>query len=306
MHRIRLGAQWGEEGLMGGFVLASVALLAFYAQTLARLWHAWRVDSYAGHVMLVPAFSLVLLWTDRGQLRGGTRAHDSRGWGLLAVGLGLLGVGAMAGSLALRALSLPVSVAGLVIAFFGAATFRAVWFPIAFLAFMAPLPRSVVAVVTHDIQAFVAWMAGGVVSLLGLPVYQQGTVLQLSTTTLEVAEACNGLRFLMALLVLAAAYAYVSQRTWTRGLVLVASAIPVAVLANAVRVSAIAVAAHFYGAKAASGLIHHSIGKSVWAVTLLALWLIGRILKGHSESKAAGSLPAGPEGSPVKVPVVND
>jgi exosortase len=270
-----------------GFALASLALGSLYAATIARLWHAWNVDSYAGHVMLVPAFSLVLLWTDRDRLRGRETGRDARGFALLFAGLALLALGVWLKSLALQALSVPLSVGGLVIAFFGAAVTREVWFPIAFLGFMAPLPRSVVAAVTHDLQTFVAWIAGGVVALLGLPVYQEGTFLELSTTSLEVAEACNGLRFMMALLVLATAYAYVSQRNWKRGLVLVAFAIPVAVLANAVRVTAIAVAAHFYGPKAATGLIHHSIGKSVWAVTLLVLWLIGRMLRGSSEKKSA-------------------
>jgi exosortase len=293
---------------MVGFVLAALALGVVYATPLARLWHAWRVDTYAGHVMLVPAFSLMLLFTDRHRLRGLPHAIYPLGFAVVLAGLSLFGLGYLARSLALQALSLPVGVAGLVIGFFGRAVFREVWFPVAFLGFMAPLPRTIVAAVTTDIQAFVAWMAGSVVTLLGLPVYQEGTMLALSTTTLEVAEACNGLRFLMALMVLASAYAYVSQRTVAKALVLVACAIPVAVLANAVRVSGMAVAAHFYGAQAATGLIHHSIGKSVWAVTLLALWLIGRMLRGRSEREpaAAPSLPAGPEAAPIKVPAVNE
>jgi exosortase len=280
--------------------LAAAGVGACYWRTLARLWHAWRVDTYAGHVMLVPAFSLVLLWTDRDRLKGVLRQADIRGWGLLAGGLGVLGLGLAVQSLALQALSLPVSVAGLVLLFGGAGVLRQVWFPVAFLAFMVPLPRSIVAAVTHEVQALVAWFSAGVVSALGLPVYQHGTVLELATTTLEVAEACNGLRFMMALLVLTTALAYVSQRTVGRALVLVASAIPVAVLANAVRVSGIAVAAHFYGAKAASGLIHHSIGKTVWAVTLVALWLFGRMLRGRPAQKAADSLPEVPAESLVR------
>jgi hypothetical protein len=70
-----------------GFALASLALGSLYAATIARLWHAWNVDSYAGHVMLVPAFSLVLLWTDRDRLRGRETGRDARGFALLFAGL---------------------------------------------------------------------------------------------------------------------------------------------------------------------------------------------------------------------------
>ena len=83
------------------------------------------------------------------------------------------------------------------------------------------------------------------------------------------AEVCNGLRFLTAILVLTIAFAHITQRSLGRKLVLVASAVPVAIVANAVRVTAIALAVHYWGPEAASGWIHHAIGKGVWALTLL-------------------------------------
>jgi exosortase/archaeosortase family protein len=105
-------------------------------------------------------------------------------------------------------------------------------------------------------------------------------VIDLATVRLDVAEVCNGLRFLMGFLVLAIAFAQVSQRTLPRKLLLAASAIPIAILANAVRVATVAIAVHHLGPAAASGIIHHGIGKAVWALTLVPLFVLGLVLRG--------------------------
>ncbi len=110
--------------------------------------------------------------------------------------------------------------------------------------------------------------------------------------TLKVAEACNGLRFLMALLVLTAAFAQITQRTVGRKTALIAAAIPVAILANAMRVAAIVVGVHYLGPEAASGTIHNWIGKGVWGLTLVPLVGLGFLLARRSSAKV-GSLEEG-------------
>lgn len=99
------------------------------------------------------------------------------------------------------------------------------------------------------------------------------------------AEVCNGLRFLTALLVLTVAFAHVSQRSLAGKLVLVASAVPIAILANAVRVATIVVAAHYIGSQVTSGFIHNSIGKGVWALTLIPLGALGLLLRRGGASR---------------------
>jgi exosortase/archaeosortase family protein len=88
----------------------------------------------------------------------------------------------------------------------------------------------------------------------------------------------------MALLVLTMAFAYVTQRRPHRMVVLVVAAIPIAILANAVRVAVIAVAVQYVGPHAASGAFHHAIGKGVWALTLVSLAAIGFWLRGRGRS----------------------
>ena len=168
---------------------------------------------------------------------------------------------------------------GIVHWIWGPSMLRAAAFPLGFLVLMVPLPYVVVAAVTLDLQRFAAGFAGRALSLLDVPFAQEGVTIELPALTLQVAEVCNGLRFLAALLVLTLAFAHVTQRTVTSKIVLTLSAIPVAIVANAVRVTGIVLAVQYIGPHAASGVIHNSIGKGVWALTIAALVGLGLFLR---------------------------
>jgi exosortase len=273
-------------------VLAVVLAVAALYVPLARwMLGEWRTHPYAGHGMFVPAISLVILWGERDRLRAAVGAGARGGLLVVAAGLGLLGLSHALGSLLLGGLSVAVAVAGLVLWALGPRALRVAAFPIAFLALMSPLPRAFVAAVTHDLQLFAAGFAGSVLDVLGVPFYLEGDLIQLPSITLRVAEVCNGLRFLTAILVLTIAFAHITQRTLGRQVVLVAAAVPVAIVANALRVTAIALATQYWGPQAASGWVHHGIGKGVWALTLLPLIALGWWL-GRGGNAERASLPA--------------
>lgn len=271
---------------------ALAGLVAAYAPTLSRLWDAWRYDSYAGHGVFVPLFSGVLIWSDRKRLGSALGTVSVSGLPLLVGGLALLGLGSWQGSVFLAGISFPISLGGLVWCLYGADLFKEARFPVAFLALWVPLPRVVVDLVSPGVQEWAAAASAGIVGALGIPVFQQGTLLVLPNAVLEVVEGCNGLRFMMALLVLAVAYAHVSQRDRLRQIVVVAAAIPLAVMANWLRIAVITVAAHYWGSEAAEGLLHHSIGKSVWAVALVGLGLFGFMLRGRSKEAKGPAEPS--------------
>jgi exosortase len=275
----------------------ALALLVLWAPTLGQMIHAWRADSYAGHGPFVPLFSALVAWIERDRLRAAAASGHPAGLVLVAAGVAALGLGHLAGSLLLQGFSLVAAVAGVVAWRFGWACLRAAAFPVVFLVLMVPLPRAVVEVVTLELQLFAAGFAAGALRLLGIPVYQTGIVIELPALTLKVAEVCNGLRFLLALLVLTVAFAQVTQRTLGRKIVLTAAAIPIAILANATRVAVIGLAVQLVGPQAASGAIHHAIGKVVWVLTLVPLVVFGILLaRGEArtgvESRAPAPLPA--------------
>jgi len=265
---------------------AAVALAALYVPTLTGMIELWRTDTYAGHGMFVPLFSAVIAWTERERLRRATGFGHPAGAAIVLAGVGLLALGTAADSVLLQGASAAVTIAGLVAWSFGLSCVRAAAFPIAFLLLMTPLPRAVVAAVTLQVQRFAAAFAVAVLRLLDLPVYQTGVTIELPAMTLQVAEACNGLRFLTALLVLTAAFAQITQRTVADKTALIVAAIPIAIVANAMRVAAIVLGVQYVGPEAASGTIHNWIGKGMWGLTLVPLIALGFLLARRSSPKA--------------------
>jgi len=202
----------------------------------------------------------------------------------MLLALGLLFTGHWTDSLLLQGVSLVTCLAGAVLWVLGPRTLQAAAFPVAFLLLMVPLPSLVVDAVTEDLQLFAARTAGAVLDLFEVPFFLDGVLIQLPGITLAVATVCNGLRFLSALLVLTIASAQLSQRSLPRKLILVASAIPIAILANAVRVTTVALAVYYVGPSAAQGFIHDYIAKGVWALTLVSLGILALILRRVGES----------------------
>ena len=263
----------------GGVLAVLAGLGALYAPVMLRMAGVWWNDSYAGHGMFVPLFSAHFVWTDRARVRAALGPRDARGPLVIVAGLILLALGWWEQSLLVAGLSFVLTLSGAVLWLMGARALRALAFPLAFMCLMVPLPRAFVAVTTLHLQMFAARFAGHVLSLLDVPFMQRGVLIELPSMTLEVAEVCNGLRFLSALVVLTLAFAYVTQRTVARTALLTIMAVPVAIVANAVRVTGITLGVQYIGPEAASGFIHNYIGKSVWALTILTLVVIGIVLR---------------------------
>jgi exosortase len=260
-------------------LLAFAPALVMLALSSPHLLHAWRRDTYAAHGPLALAFSLFVLWDDRRVLRGAQGRGDSRGIPIILGAMGAFFAGVRAGSLGLQALAIAAAVAGGFLWALGLETLRQVAFPIGFLVFMAPLPRVIIDAVTLHVQSAAAAAGGLLAELAAVPVYQHGHILELPDLVLEVAEICNGLRFLTAFLVFTVALAHVSQRTLGREIVLVLSAVPLAIAANSLRVGAVVTASYYIGPQAASGFLHHTIGHVVWVLTLGPLLLLAYALR---------------------------
>ena len=259
--------------------LALLVLAIVYGPTLYDLVYEGWTNTYAGHVLFVPAFAALFAWANRDRLRAVATKGSPAGLAVVVAALVLLALGRWSSSLVLQTLSIVMAVAGLVLWWAGWRLLLAARASVGFLIFMIPLPLAVVDSVTLSLQRFVAWSSAAMLDLLGVPVHHEGVFLTLPQMTLEVAEVCNGLRFLMTLLVLTIAFGQVSQRTIGRKVLLAVVAVPVAILANAVRVAGIAFAAFHVGPEAASGFYHLLVGKVVWGVTIVVLVAFGLLLR---------------------------
>ncbi len=242
-----------------------------YYEILFRLGVHWYVDPDYSHGFLVPFLSAYLVWERREKLLALPVVPSLWGVGVLGFGLIMLLIGSVGVELYTQRTSLIVVLAGLVLLVLGREFLRVLMFPIVFLLFMVPLPAIVVNAVSFPLQLFAAQTATFCLFNLGIPVLREGNVIVLAGTTLEVAEACSGIRSLQALLALGTVYAYFSQRVMWKRWALVLLSIPIAIAANAFRVSGTGVLAHYFGIEAAEGFYHTFSG---WLIFLVAFGLL--------------------------------
>jgi exosortase len=250
-----------------------------YASILFHLAKQWASDANFSHGFFVPAFSLFVLWQNRTRIAREPREPSS--WGLLIVvfALSVLVVGVLGAELFLSRISLLLLIAGLVIFFRGWRMFRAVLFPWAFLILMIPIPAIVFTQITFPLQMLTSKVAAMLLPLLGVPVLREGNIINLPAMSLEVAEACSGIRSLLSLATLAIIYGYVAEtRVWVR-VVLALASIPVAVAANSLRIVGTGVLVQYWDPDKAEGFFHTFSGWLVFLVSLAMIFLLHRLLQ---------------------------
>lgn len=258
-----------RPALVGLGVVGAACFVTLYAPVLRDLVDVWATVPYYSHGFLVPLFAGYGIWDARRRLGPGQPSWSATGLALLVGGLAVLAAGAAAGSLTLEALSIPAVLAGAGILLLGRQGFGAIAFPIAFLLFMAPLPDGAIPALSLPLQELAAWVAGHALDALGIPTVREGLRIHIPGVVLHVTEACNGLRFLLAMIVVGTAFAWTTQRQTGRRVAVLALAIAVAITANLIRVTGTGVLAHYYGPETAIGFFHLAYGKVVYLVMLL-------------------------------------
>lgn len=242
-----------------------------YGSALLRLGEDWLHDPNYSHGFLVPLFSGFLLWRKRDDLCR-LPVHPSW-WGLPAIGvaLGTFVVGTLGAELFLTRSSLILLLGGLVLYFLGWRWLRGVFFPLAFLFLMIPIPAILFDRISLPLQFFASRFASSLLAMVGVPVLREGNVIHLPAMTLEVAEACSGIRSLVSLVALAIIYGYFLEPTIWRRVVLVAAAVPIAVIANGLRIMGTGLLVEYWSPEAGSGFFHEFSG---WLVFVMALFLL--------------------------------
>ncbi|RMH35334.1 MAG: exosortase/archaeosortase family protein [Nitrospirae bacterium] len=281
----RLSRVWRTA--FGSLIAGFLGLL--YHDIVGDMVHDWYRDPDYSHGFLVPLLSGYFLWERRERLGRCLKRPSIWGVGLLGCGLSLLIVGTIGAELYTQRMSLMIELAGLVLLIYGWDCLRLLSFPIGFLVFMVPLPAIVVNALAFPLQLFAAKTAAFCLFSLGIPVLREGNLIVLAGATLEVAEACSGLRSLLSLLALGTVYGYFSQREHWKRWVLVGLTIPIAILANACRVSGTGIIAHLWGAEAAQGFYHTFEGWIVFVVAFALLVGCGTVLSRVGSSRRSAS-----------------
>lgn len=259
--------------------MAAAALAWVFAPSMVIFAQRWSDDPGASHGPLIPVIAALLLWAKREQLARLPRRASLAGLGLLAVGLMLQALASWADVLFLLPLALVVGVWGLVVYLYGRQVARAAVFPLSFLLFAVPWPDFLVEAVSFPLQIWTSTYSAMAAGMLGVPVVRDGVQLNVGTFALTVAAPCSGIRSLVALMAIAAVFAYLLPAPMPRRVALFAAGIPVALVANTVRVTAILLMAKQFGTKIALGFFHDYSSPFLFVLACLVLMGLWKALE---------------------------
>jgi len=258
--------------------VVAVAGLVVYLPVLSALVRQWASDDNYSHGFFIVPLALFFAWERRAALARTEVRPSAAGLAIVAASLLVFVVGRLGAELFLTRVSLIGVIAGAMVFLFGWRQLRILAFPIAFLLLMIPLPAIVFNRIAFPLQLLASRAGELALSTAGVPVLREGNVLVLPSTTLEVVEACSGIRSLVSLLTLGIVLGYFCERRrWARVLLALAT-IPIAILANAARVAGTGFAAEWIGPQAAEGFFHTFSGWLMFVIAFALLLGLQRLL----------------------------
>ena len=277
-----------------------LGLLVLYVPSYWTLAHGlWNSDDYA-HGPIVLVVSLFLIWQQRAVFMEGTgtptRVEAAIGWTLLVVGLLAYALGRSQDILLFEIGSqIPVILGALLITL-GTKAARALWFALFFLIFIVPLPGFIVDAATGPLKQYISVIAEQVLYAAGYPIGRTGVTLTVGQYQLLVADACSGLHSMFSLSAMGLLYLYLMQRTSVaRNLIIMAAILPIAFVANVVRVMVLILVTYHLGDEAGQGFLHGFAGIMLFVIGLLFLfvldWVLGFIFPDRARAQTTGGKP---------------
>lgn len=254
-----------------------VLLSACYAPILYRMANQWATDENMGHGFFVPIVAGYVVWQRRDQLAA-TPARTNW-WGLaVVIFAGLLSVVATLGvELFTARLSFIVALVGSVLFLGGTQWVKLLSFPLALLLFMIPIPAIIYSALTLRLQMLASELGEILITAMGIPVLREGNTLKLPSQTLDIVDACSGIRSLLSLMFLSLVYSYFTdKKVWMRW-ALLAATVPIAIGANGIRVAVTGLLSEI-DPKLATGGYHEAEGYIVFVIALAALIAVHRLL----------------------------
>jgi len=262
--------------LQSAIIVACFILL--YFNVLQGLVSDWLHLADFSHGFLIPIVSFYFVYERRKELSALNRSSNWTGLPLLLFGIVLLLLGNLATEYFTMRFSILVVFGGVILILLGKEFFKTLLFPLVFLIFMIPIPSVLMDRITFPMQIFASKVAASSLYLIGIPALREGNIILLANTSLEVAEACSGIRSLLSLLALSVVFAYFSQKTTLKRVLLILSTFPIAIIANAARVTGTGILADHYGDKVAQGFFHGFSGWFLFVVAFVCLFVVGGVL----------------------------
>jgi len=282
-------AERPQMGTWFGALTLFALVVIMYASVLSALARQWWDDPNYGHGFFVPVFALYVLWSERDRWSALPARANNIGFPIMLFAIGLRVLGMLGAELFIARLSLVILICGIVLFLAGGQALRSISFPIAYLLFMIPLPAIVYYQLTFPLQLWASRLGASGLVALGIHTVREGNLLVLPNCTLNVVEACSGIRSLLSLLAAVVAYGYLAEpSTWKRSVLAFAS-VPIAIATNGLRLVATGMLSYFFGPSVDSGVVHLALGLGFFALAFLLILFIHKTLGWHlGHQNAAG------------------
>ena len=254
-----------------GTVVFGIAIAILFRDLLLGCVNRWATEPQYSHGFAIPIMALGLGWFSRHKFQPGTAHSNAFGLAMILAGI----VGHIAAVYfyveAIDAISFLLVVTGTTLLIWGRRAFAGLWPAVLFLGFMLPLPFQIERALSGPLQILGANESAWYIQTFGIPAIAQGNTILMGDTRLGVADACSGLRMLMVFFAISTAAVIVSKRTAWEKLLMLLSALPIALICNIVRIVATAVAHQSLG-RATADLVFHDL--SGWLMMPLAMLLL--------------------------------
>ncbi|MCI0458954.1 MAG: exosortase/archaeosortase family protein [Gemmataceae bacterium] len=253
-------------------------LLWCYWSSLAEVSERWANDPQYTQGFLIPGFALAVLWARRRQLPAGPQRGSWWAVPLVALGMGLRLVSTHYHLESLELLSLIPCVAGVCLAVGGWPLLRWAWPAVAFLVFMLPLPHRVEVALSNPLRRLATMVSAYLLQAMGFPTVAEENVILVDEVRIGVVEACSGLGMIMTLSALTLTVTFFCDRPRWEKVVIVLSAVPIALVANVLRITLTGVLYGLWDSTVADVFFHDLAGWVMMPVALGLLWLEFQIL----------------------------
>jgi exosortase len=249
---------------------AAALIVLCYYPVIVRMVTQWANDDDMGHGFFVPVIAGWIAWQQLAEAQSVPAVPDWKGLILLLWGAVQLYVGTLGAELFLSRTALVFTIIGAVWLLGGIRYLRIFAFPLFLLFFMVPIPQIIYTRLTFPLQIFASQVAENLLNMLGIAVWRDGNVLELPNMKLNVVEACSGIRSLLSLSFLSLVYGHFFETNRQIRVILFFSTIPIAILANAGRVTITGILAEIKPSLA-EGLAHEAEG---WVIFMIALLIM--------------------------------
>jgi exosortase len=264
-----------------------VTLGVLYFKPFIDILGMWLHDDNVSHSLLLVPMMGYLVWERRSRLAATPLRPAVFGLVIVLASLVVLLLGTAGVEFFLMRTSAVGVIVGSIVFLAGWGWLRVLAFPISLTALVIPIPPVIFYQITFPLQVMATKFGVFVLRLFDIPVLREGNVISLVHTKLEVTEACSGIRSLLALLSVGVLYAYFAESRSLARTLIAASSVPIAIVANGLRIAGTGLAAQYIGPWAASGFFHSFQGWAMFMVSIAMLISVAAAVKRIGTTKSA-------------------